>query len=317
MRGVAAQSILGHVKPQPDRLRDVVDAVIEALDQGLDGRAVAARAMLSPFHFNRLVRAGIGEAPAAFRRRLLLERAAWRLTRGVSVIDAGIEAGYEATEAFSRAFARAHGVPPSRFAGSSHDFRLAAPNGIHFHPPGGLHLPGQSRTSIMDLSDRLVEHDHWHTARLLEQAAALPDTALDRHVRPGFIVHDFEGPEPDVRTILERIIFTKEVWTAAIGGRDIPPRDERSIVALQTRLNVVQPQFTALVRRIRDRNEWDDAFVDALCEPPVSFTFGSVIAHILTVSVVRRQTVIGAMRELGVADVETRDPIEWERIIAR
>jgi transcriptional regulator GlxA family with amidase domain len=51
---------------RPDRLRDVVDAVIEALDEGLDGRAVAARAMLSPFHFNRLVRAGIGEAPAAF-----------------------------------------------------------------------------------------------------------------------------------------------------------------------------------------------------------------------------------------------------------
>ena len=56
------------MKRHPDRLRDVVDAVIEALDAGLDGRALAARAMLSPFHFSRLVRAGIGEAPAAFRR---------------------------------------------------------------------------------------------------------------------------------------------------------------------------------------------------------------------------------------------------------
>ena len=116
--------------------------------------------------------------------------------------------------------------------------------------------------------------------------------------------------------MLERIVFTKEVWTAAIGGRDIPPRDERSIAALQARLAAVQPQFTALVRRIRDRNEWDDVFVDALCTPPVSFTFGSVIAHILTVSVVRRQTVIGVLRELGVADAETRDPIEWERMVA-
>jgi AraC-like DNA-binding protein len=118
-------------------LRDVVDAVIEGLDEGLDGRAVAARAMLSPFHFNRLVRAGIGEAPAAFRRRLLLERAAWRLGRGVSVTDAGLEAGYDAIEAFSRAFTRAHGVPPSRFADRPRDFRLAAPNAIDFHPPGG------------------------------------------------------------------------------------------------------------------------------------------------------------------------------------
>jgi AraC-like DNA-binding protein len=300
----------------PDRLRDVIDAVIEALDERLDGRALAARAMLSPFHFNRLVRAGIGEPPAAFRRRLLLERAAWRLGRGVSVTDAGLEAGYDAIEAFSRAFTRAHGMAPSRFANEPRDFRLAAPNGIHFHPPGGLLLPGQPRESTMDLSDRLIEHEHWHTARLLEQAATLSDAALDRHVRPGLIVHDFEGPEPDVRTMLERIVFTKEVWAAAIGGRDIPPRDQQSIAALQARLAAVQPQFSALVRRIRDRNEWDDAFVDALCTPPVSFTFGSVIAHIVTVSVIRRHAVIGALRELGIPDAETRDPIEWERMLA-
>jgi AraC-like DNA-binding protein len=303
------------MKVPPDRLRDVVDAVLEALDEGLDGRALAARAMLSPFHFNRLVRAGISEPPVAFRRRLLLERAAWRLGRGASVTDAGLEAGYDAIEAFSRAFARAHGVPPSRFGDERRDFRIAAPNGIHFHPPGGLLLPGQPRTATMDLTDRLVEHDHWHTARLLEQAATLADDALDRPVRPGLIVHDFEGAEPDVRTMLERIVYTKEVWTAAIGGRDTPPRDERSIAALQARLAAVQPQFTALVRRIRDRNEWDDAFVDALCTPPVSFTFGSVVAHILTVSVIRRQAVIDVLRELGVADAETRDPIEWERLI--
>jgi AraC-like DNA-binding protein len=304
------------MKPSPDRLRDIVDTVIEALDEGLDGQALAARAMLSPFHFNRLVRAGIGEAPAAFRRRLLLERAAWRLSRGARATDAAIEAGYEAVEAFSRAFTRAHGVPPSRFAAEPRDFRLASPNGIHFHPPGGLLLPGHPRTQTMDLSDRLVEHEHWHTARLLEQAATLTDDALDRAVRPGLIVHDFEGPEADVRTMLERIVYTKEVWTAAIGGREAPPREQRSITALQTRLAAVQPQFAALVRRIRDRNEWDDAFVDALCTPPVSFTFGSVIAHILTVSVIRRQTVTSALRELGVADVETRDPIEWERMLA-
>ena len=167
----------------------------------------------------------------------------------------------------------------------------------------------------MDLSDRLVEHDHWHTTRLLEQAAALSDEALDRPVRPGLVVHSFEGPEPDVRTMLDRLVFTKEVWTAAIAGRDFPTDRDRSIAGQQARLAAVQPQFTALVRRIRDRNEWDDAFVDALCMPPVSFTFGSVIAHILTVSVVRRQTVVGVLRELGVADAETRDPIEWERMV--
>lgn len=305
------------MKPvRPDRLRDVIDAVLEALDEGLDGPALAARAMLSPFYFNRLVRAGIGEAPAGLRRRLLLERAAWQLGRGASVIDAAAEAGYDAVEAFSRAFSRAFAVPPSRFAAKAHDFRLSAPNAIHFHPPGGLLLPGLPRTTTMDLSDRLVEHDQWLTARLLERAATLPDDTLDRAVRPGLVVVSFEGPEPDVRTMLERLVFAKEVWTAAIGGRDFPAPGERSIAALQARQAAVQPQFTALVRRIRDRGEWDDVFVDALCTPPVSFTLGSVIASILTYAAIRRQIVIDVLRELGVPDVESSEPIDWERAIA-
>ena len=168
----------------------------------------------------------------------------------------------------------------------------------------------------MDLSDRLVEHDHWHTVRLLEQAATLSDEALDRHARPGWTIHSFEGPEPDVRSMLDRVIFTKEVWTAAIGGREFATERDRSIAGQQARLAAVQSQFSALVRRVRERNEWDDAFVDALCTPPVSFTFGSVIAHILTVSVIRRQTIVEVLRELGVANVEARDPIEWERMFA-
>jgi hypothetical protein len=129
-------------------------------------------------------------------------------------------------------------------------------------------------------------------------------------------VHAFEGAEADVRTMLDRLVFTKEVWTAAIGGRDFATDRDRSIAGQKARLAAVQPQFSALVRRIRDRNQWDEVFVDALCTPPVSFTFGSVIAHILTASTIRRHTVSEVLRELGVRDVEIRDPIEWERQMA-
>jgi AraC family transcriptional regulator len=82
------------MKPvRPDRLRDVIDAALEGLDEGLDGRALAERTMLSPFHFNRLLRAGIGEAPGGFRRRLLLERAAWQLGGGATDTETSLEAG--------------------------------------------------------------------------------------------------------------------------------------------------------------------------------------------------------------------------------
>jgi hypothetical protein len=110
--------------------------------------------------------------------------------------------------------------------------------------------------------------------------------------------------------MLERIVFTKECGPRRSADVTSSARrtQHRGAAGAPGRC---QPQFTALVRRIRDRNEWDDAFVDALCTPPVSFTFGSVVAHILTVGVVRRQTVIGALRDLGIADAEARDPIEW------
>ena len=68
----------------PDRLRELLDTVLAALDEHLDGGRLAGRAYLSRFHFDRLVAAGLGEPPAAFRRRLLLERAAWRLAGGAA-----------------------------------------------------------------------------------------------------------------------------------------------------------------------------------------------------------------------------------------
>jgi AraC-like DNA-binding protein len=301
---------------RPDRLRDLLDTILDALDDAVDGGSLAGRAYLSRFHFDRLVTAGLGEAPAAFRRRLLLERAAWQLARAHSVTEAGIDAGYGSTEAFSRAFSRAYGVAPSRFAAEPADFRLAAPNGIHFHPPAGLRLAGIDRRGAMDLTDRLLEHDRWLTGRLLERAGALSDEQLDREIRPGHEVLSFDGPEPTVRAMLDKLVWTKEVWTAAIAGGDFPDGSDRSLAGLRARFETAGDEFLSLARQIRDRGQWDDAFVDALCDPPQSFTFGGVIAHVVTFSAHRRQVLIGALEELGVEEIEPGCPIEWERIRA-
>ena len=82
--------------------------------------------------------AAVGEPPGAFRRRLLLERAAHRLmSTADAVIDVGFDAGYAAPEAFARAFARTFGASPSDFRRRRDvGYELPAPNGIHFYPPG-------------------------------------------------------------------------------------------------------------------------------------------------------------------------------------
>src|SRR5438309_1715265 len=147
-----------------DRLQSILDLVDQSLHEpDLRGAQLAGRAHLSRFHFDRLVAAALGESPGALRRRLLLERAAHRLSSSDDqIIDVALTAGYRSPEAFSRAFARAYGCPPSthrRRRGTA--FRLPAPSGVHFHPPGGLRLPSTSGSATMDVLTRMVDHHLW------------------------------------------------------------------------------------------------------------------------------------------------------------
>ena len=295
-----------------DRLRTLIDVLVDSLEEPARGEELARRAYLSRFHFDRLVAAGLGESPAEFRRRLLLERAAYVLTRGASVLEATLDAGYSSAEAFARAFRRAHGVSPSRFHG---DFRLPAPNGVHFHPPGGLLIPaGTERSDPMDLIDRMIEHDLWLTNRLLDAAGELPEAKLDRPIPTPTEPSDawFEDGDPTIRTMFDRLVYSKEIWTAALAGRDQPPRGGTSLRELRERHDRAGKEFAEAVRGIRDRNTWDTAFVDALCDPPETFTFGGMVAHVLTWSAHRRLMINGALLNLG-ADIDSPDPLEWER----
>jgi AraC family transcriptional regulator len=291
-----------------DRLRDLIDLVLGSLDEpGADGRALARRAHFSRDHLDRLLAAATGETPAALRRRLLLERAAWQLRSGVATpSEAAATAGYGSLAAFSRAFARAYGVPPSEFSGAP---ELDAPNGIHFHPPAGLLIPGaREPVARRDLTDRMVSHHLARVRELLEVAATLSADALERPLRPGFHATWFEGEEPTAALMAERLVFTIEVWNAAMTGEPVP--DGRG--DLLPRFDRAAREFARVARRIRDRGAWDDAFVDALCEPPQSFTYGGVISHILSYGAVRREMLAGVLAELGAAVPSTGDPILWE-----
>ena len=295
-----------------DRLRELLDLVVGSLDDpAADGRALAGRAHFSRDHLDRLVAAATGESAVALRRRLLLERAAWQLASGTaSPSGAAAAAGYGSLAAFSRAFARAHGVSPSRFARSGRPAALEAPNGVHFHPPAGLLVPG-APGAPRDLTERLVAHHVDRVRQLLEAAAALPPEALERAVRPGLVLVWFEGEEPSAALMAERLVHTLEVWTAAIAGRAAP---EPSSGGLLGRHDRAAREFARFARRLRDTGAWDDAFVDALCEPPQSFTYGGVLAHILTFGAVRREALADVLRELGAPVPDTSDPIVWEQL---
>src|SRR5262249_30863177 len=158
------------------------------------------------------VRSASGESPGRLRRRVLMEQAAYALAQGARVTDVAFATGYESAEGFSRAFSRAFACPPRDFNAKQMSYRLPAPNGIHFHPPCGLLLPGLEERSIhMDLTERLIEHDLWLTGEMLERAAGVSDEVLDRPIHLSVEGIDCD---PTLRSLLVSLVARKEAWGA-------------------------------------------------------------------------------------------------------
>ncbi|WP_148613857.1 helix-turn-helix domain-containing protein [Nocardioides rubriscoriae] len=291
-----------------DRLRELLDAVLDEESTSLDH--MAGRAHASPFHFSRQLSRGAGEPPVAMRRRVMLERAAWQLRRGSSVTDAAFAAGYESVEGFARAFARAFGHPPSATPKDA-DHWLPAPNGIHFHPPTSLwvHTTEQPMNPVTDL---MVGHDLDDTRALLDGASALSTDDYRREQLPGATVLAWDGEEASVAAVLDHLVWSKEVWLAALEGADTPEHGSDELASLVARHDAVAPRWRSVWRDVDRRGAWDDVLVDALCDPPESFVMSSVLAHVLTYAAHRRQ-LVRLMLRAGGHQVDDGDPITWLR----
>ena len=172
----------------------------------------------------------------------------------------------------------------------------------------------------MDLFDRFAGNDSWHTRRLLENAGTLTEEQLDRPLRTVVELLPWRESNKTLRQLLENIIFTKEVWTAALSGNEMdmngPPKSLRSPKAMLQRLEKTDAELHRIFGDIRNRSAWDDTFVDALCEPAETFTFGGVFAHIMTFNGHRRLMALDALRQLGVQTEGFGDPMEYEESVA-
>lgn len=157
----------------------------------------------------------------------------------------------------------------------------------------------------MDLFDIFSGQESWHTRRLLELAKTLSDEQLDTPLKNQVKIFPWDGPDQSLRQVLDRMVLTKEVWAAALTGGSMPPMENapvehRTPSALLARLEKADHAFHNVLGDVRNRSAWDDTFVDALCEPPETFTFGGTFAHVITFNFYRRMLAIDALRRLGV-----------------
>ena len=297
--------------------------VAGSLDTQARTQDLARQAYQSRTQFHRLFRTVVEETPGAMRRRLLLERAAYQLAHcELPITDVALDANYGSLEAFTRAFRKAFRTSPSLYRRMREPhFHLPALNNIHFLVPGSSQTGSSTKgDSDMDLFDRFAGNDSWHTRRLLEYAGALTDEQLDRPMPTVVELLPWREKNKTLRQLLENIVFTKEVWTAALSGTDMdvngPPPSERSPKAMLKRLEKTDVELHRILGDIRNRAAWDDTFVDALCEPAETFTFGGVFAHIMTFNAHRRLMAMDALRQLGVQTEGFGDPMEYEESVA-
>jgi AraC-like DNA-binding protein len=295
-----------------DTFTTFVDSLAESLDDhDASGEDIAARAHLSRFHFDRVVSAVSGETPSRLRRRILLERAAFRLvTTRATVLEVALEAGYSSNEAFTRAFRRAYGAAPASWRAAPAGIQLDAPNGVHFHPPGGLRLPARDEASSMDLMRKMVEHHVWLVGEIVDRAASLTDEQLDSPIE---LSVEGVDDEPTLRSLLSRLVGQMDMWNAAMDSRAYDFGIERgeSIRSIRARLRDAGPLFLDRARDVIDGSRLDETFVDAICDPPQVFTYGGMIAHVLTFAAHRRTLAIGALHSAGITDLGAGDPMRW------
>jgi AraC family transcriptional regulator len=296
----------------PDRLTEILEVIEQSLDEpGCDGDSLAARLFLSRFHFSRIALAVLGEAPGAFRRRILLERAAHRLVAtGDPVIDVALDAGYASPDAFVRAFHRAYGITPSgyrRSAGSRHD--LTSASAIHFHPPGGLRLPGSERSNGMHVVIRMLDHHLTVLGEIVERLGRVDPDIADRPIE--LSVEGIDA-NPTLRGLTDRMVGQLEMWTAALqGSEQIPRNPDATPQGLDRRLRTAGPRFRDLAVGALEDGRADETFIDATCDPPQTFTHGGMVAHVLTFSAVRRTMAIGALETAGIDDLGAGDPMRF------
>jgi AraC-like DNA-binding protein len=292
-----------------DTFAAFLDTLAETLDLGSDDRA--RRLHLSRFHLDRVASAAAGEPPERMRRRLLLERAAHRLlVTDQPVVDVAFEAGFGSHEAFTRAFAREYGEAPSRWRQHPTRTQIEGASGVHFHPPGSLRLPTRRKVTPMDLMTRMIEHHLWLTSEMLDRAARLTDAQLDAPIEVPIGTLD---DDMTIRSVLGRLVGQLAQWNAAMSQRSYDWEQERgkSVATLRRELAEEGPAFLTQVRTTADEGRLDDTFVDVTCDPPTVFTYGGVVAHVLTFAAVRRLVVLGAYETLGITDLQAGDPLEW------
>jgi AraC family transcriptional regulator len=164
----------------------------------------------------------------------------------------------------------------------------------------------------MDLVVTMTEHHIWLVGELIDRAARMDNGRLDTPIEISVVGID---NQPTPRSLLSRLVGQMEMWNQAVGNRpyDFAVEHDECLGSMRKRLAECAPIFLGHVRDACQRGGLDDTFVDTTTGTPYFFTYGGMIAHVLTYAAHRRTLVSGALHSAGISDLED-DPLAWEPV---
>ena len=121
--------------------QESIDYMEQNLAEELDIEAIAEKAALSPFYYQRIFGALCGMTVGEYIRARRMTLAAQELTRAdVKVIDVAVKYGYDSPDSFTKAFQRFHGITPSQAREPGASLHSFAPLHIKITLEGGSML---------------------------------------------------------------------------------------------------------------------------------------------------------------------------------
>ena len=159
----------------------------------------------------------------------------------------------------------------------------------------------------MDLLDRLLGHDRWTTAQLLERC---------RELQPEQWTQPFDLGHQSLAATFQHLIGNVRVWTDLMAERPIQPSSDEALPTVDLLLAAWQrayDDFESLARTVRDQGRWDANYLDVLDDPPRPKSYGGTIGHVITHNMHHRSEIIHMLTRLGLANVLEGDVLSWEQ----
>ena len=108
--------------------------------------------------------------------------------------------------------------------------------------------------------------------------------------------------------------YAKDLWTIRVAPEkriDFEPGQYVTVGLPDSASGKMIERAKELPPEVLDARILDETFVDAICDPPEVFTYGGMVAHVLTFAAHRRTLVCGALHDAGVTDLGAGDPMRW------